>query len=546
MAVSFAPPSTFRTAKPQATQATVFPAPLRGMDARVPLAADKLDSCIWAINMVPTEYSMRVRRGYRIWQESLGAEVRSIIPYIGNAQTGAADKLFVSTENGIYDCTTQGAAPVLKVAFSTQSDDAGHGVYTNYVDESGDDLLFYADGENGLFRYDPDANTWAQATGIQAGPLALGTFDITDVVFVAVHKLRVWLVTKNANKAWYLPIRSATGDLTEFFFASKFKHGGDLVGLYNWTVDGGLGRDDHLVAISRGGDVIPWTGEDPADVTTWTTTGTFFVGPVPLGRRVASEYGGELFILSKFGISSLTALLQGSNPADPYSNQIGHKIARLLRDDLRKFGGEYGWSVRFSATIGSLIVTCPKRDDGRYRQYVYSISTEGWGLWRDVPLLSSDTWQGELMIGTDTGEVGRMDQSRDAIDISGDGGNPIEWFLLTSFSHLGSPAMFKRAKFVRCNFVAEAEPLYEVSAHYDYNTAEPPEPVGQVGPPYGSFWDSGLWGDALWSVSLQNPYYSLLGASGMGRSVAIALVGQSNVNTDLVSFDVLWDTGGML
>jgi hypothetical protein len=546
MAVSLASPSTFRTAKQQATQATVFPAPLRGMDARVPLAADKLDSCIWAINMVPTEYAMRVRRGYRVWQEGLGAEVRSIIPYIGSSQSGVADKLFVATENGIYDCTTQGGVPALKVAFSAQSVDAGHGVYQHYVDESGDDTLFFADGENGLFRYEPTTDTWAQAAGIQAGPTAIGTFDITDVVYITVHKLRIWLVTKDANKAWYLPIRSATGDLTEFFFASKFKHGGDLVGLYNWTVDGGLGRDDHLVAIGRGGDVIPWTGEDPSDVTTWTSTGTFYVGPVPKGRRVASEYGGELFILSKFGISSLTALMQGTNPADPYSNQIGHKIARLLRSDLQTLSGDYGWSVRFSANIGSLIITTPIRDDGRYRQYVYNFSTEGWGLWRDVPLLSSNTWQGELMIGTENGAVGRMDQNRDNIDIDGDGGDPIEWFMLTSFSHLGSPGQFKRAKMVRCNFVAESEPLYEVSTHYDYNTTEPPPPTGAVGPPFGSFWDSGLWGNALWSVSLLNPYYALLGTTGIGRSVAIALVGQSNVETDFVSFDVLWDTGGLL
>ena len=151
------------------------------------------------------------------------------------------------------------------------------------------------------------------------------------------HKLRIWLIERNSNKAWYLPIRAVSGDATEFFFGSKFRHGGELVGLYNWTVDGGTGRDDHLIAISREGDVIPWTGEDPADAMTWTSTGVFFIGRIPAGRKVAAEYGGELFMLSYLGLTTLSDLLRGGNPEDPFRNQIGFHIARLLRQDMKTY-----------------------------------------------------------------------------------------------------------------------------------------------------------------------------------------------------------------
>jgi hypothetical protein len=546
MAVNLATATSLRVVKPQASEPAVFPAPLKGMDARVPLAIDSMDSCLWAINMVPTEYAMRVRLGYREWQIGIGAEARTTISFFGSGSSGSADKVFIATTDGIYDCTTSGAAPVLKVAFAVQSADAGYGVYMSSVDESGDDFMFYADAENGLFRYDPATETWALATGIQEKAGSIGVVDITNIVFVVEHKLRIWFFEKDANKAWYLPIRSATGDATEFFFGSKFKHGGELAGLYNWTIDGGLGRDDNLVAISRGGDVIPWTGEDPADSSTWSTTGMFYVGPVPLGNRVASEYGGELFILSKFGISSMSGLMRGAEMADPNANQIGHKISRLLRQDLDVYGENRGWAIKFVASIGSLLVTVPLRQDGRYRQYSYNIATGGWGLWRDVPMLSSDSWKGALMVGTADGKVHRMDVNRDNVTLAGATGDPITWFLLTSYSHLGAPATFKRTQLVRPNFVAQSEPLYEITAHYDYQTDEPGQAAGSPAAGAGSLWDTGLWGDALWGVDLATPWNQLLGATGIGRSMAIALVGSSTSQTDLASIDVLWDKGGLL
>jgi hypothetical protein len=549
MAVSASLPTTFRTAKQRVSQATVLPAPLQGMDARVPLAVDSAQTCIWAINLLPTEYSLRVRKGTREWQTNVdsGEEVRTILPYTGSAASGSSDKLFAVTKNGIYDVSASGGSPSLKVSFSSNTADAGYGTFTQYVDESGDDMMFYADGDNGLFKYDPTGDTWAQHTGITADAAAINTFDMTAVNFIMVHKLRIWMVEKDQNFAWYLPIRSATGAVKEFFFGSKFRHGGELVGLYNWTVDGGYGRDDHLVAISRGGDVIPYTGEDPADVTTWANTGTFFIGPVPKGSRVASEYGGELFVLSKFGITAMSSLLRGATLQDPFTNVIGHKIARLLRADLSLQGDDYGWSIQVVADVGSIMITAPERIDGTgYRQYVYNIATQGWGLWRDVPILSSDSWTGALMVGTVDGKVYRMNANKDEVAAAGTGGVAIEWFLLTSYSHLGSPAQFKRSKLARPNFVAETEPLYKISAHYDYQTDEPAQVTGTPESGSGDVWDVGLWGTALWSSGVNTPYNDILGQSGIGRSVAIALVGESVTECDLASFDLVWDVGGVM
>jgi hypothetical protein len=150
------------------------------------------------------------------------------------------------------------------------------------------------------------------------------------------------------------------------------------------------------------------------------------------------------------------------------------------------------------------------------------------------------------MLGDENGNVFRMDVSRDYQTIAGAAGEPISFFVLTSYSHLNSPAAFKRTKFIRPNFVAETDPLYEVTAHYDYQTDEPQSVAGSPAAPTGSVWDTGLWGNALWGVDLAVPYNELLGATGIGRSMAVALVGSCTSQTDLASIDVLWETGGMM
>ena len=83
--------------------------------------------------------------------------------------------------------------------------------------------------------------------------------------------------------------------------------GGELVGLYNFTMDGGDGVDDYLVALSRAGDVVIYRGDDPSLIDLWNIVGTFYVGELPAERRVANEYGGDLYIISVFGMISAAA-----------------------------------------------------------------------------------------------------------------------------------------------------------------------------------------------------------------------------------------------
>ena len=536
-----------RVAQQNATQQTVYPPPMGGMDGRIGAAAEDLNVCLWAINMMPVEYGMRVRLGYRVWQETLPSEVRTIVPYEGLPDTGTDDKIFAMCAEGIYDVTAQSGTPTQKLAFANVNPDSGWGVYTHYIDASGDDMIYYADQANGLFIYTPGTDTWAQATGITPIAGSITTFNIADIVYIVSHKLRLWFITRNANLAWYLPVASFQGEATEFFFGAKFKHGGDLVGLYNWTVDGGSGRDDFLVAVSRAGDVLPYQGDDPSSDMTWENIGVFFIGSMPLGNRCASEYGGNLFLLSTYGITSMKELVAGGEAEDPGGSQLGAKMARFMRLDMRDYKQLHGWNIQFVSDEGLLVVNTPLREDGGYRQYVMNTITGGWGFWRDVPYVCGAAYDGDILIGDPTGRVLRMDRNVDDVPALGGDGIDIKWFVLTSFSSLGEPALNKRAKFIRPNFSSNAtRPVFDVYAYYNYLVLEPLSPITAPVATGGSLWDTALWDIDTWDSPQLSPFSHATGADGIGRTIAIAMTGRSRGPDLLLSWDMMWDTGGFL
>lgn len=418
MAIGALNPGNFKKPQQKALQTARIPAPLAGIDTRIGLSEGDPSICPYTYNIVPFEYGMRVRKGYREWQIGLdegsgaGSGVHTIIPFDGIEELGAQDKLFAVTNEGIWDVTIQGDVPVEVLQFITQSDNAGYGVYTHYTTDAGANILFYADSINGLFQYDPIGDTWAQATGI-TGPV------IESIRWVMIHKQRIWLIEENATKAWYLPVGSIAGAAVEFFFGSKFRHGGNLEGLFNWTVDGGTGVDDYLVAVSRSGDVLPYSGTDPSDAS-WNLRGTYYIGEVPRGPFFGTEHGGNLYLLSSYGITSMGDLLQGVYPpqtAGIGTQSMSGKITSVLRDRMEQSITQFGWEVRLMPSEGALLINTPRLGSGPHIQFFYNLSTQGWGLWRGVPMATFDTWRDRVVFGDADDRILYMDVAVDNLII---------------------------------------------------------------------------------------------------------------------------------
>lgn len=535
-------PSRNRPIQPQTIQSLPYPAPIGGVNAIDGLAMPMFQDAIYAFNMVPSQYGMKVRDGYREWATNVGTGgVRTVIPYISTLSS--EDKLFAAAEDGIYDVSTSTTTPTMKLSFASANATSGYGQYVTFITLSNTKFILYCDETNGYHLYTQSSDTWAAvAQGSSAGQI--DGADPGDFCFCMIWKSRVWFVQKDTGDAWYLPVGQVTGKVTRFNFSNKFKRGGYLVGLWNWTVDGGEGVDDYLVAISSAGDVVVYKGTDPDTASTFDQRGVYFIGPTPAGRRCAGSFGGELYLLSSYGLVPISKLMSGQVIIDT-SILVSRKITPLINIDMAQSRTDIGWEVKLLPTQNLLMISTPKLDNFAYIQYVQSLDTRGWALYRDFPYETGDEWNGVFYVGTSDNRILVHTGTLDNVTLADpDTGDEIEWSILTWYQDLNTPAQNKITQLIRPTFIAERVPNYSVLARYDYDLQEAlAVPIPST--PTGDVWDVAIWDTALWGVGFITAN-QLSGGAGMGRSIAIALRGTSSAKTTLVRFDLAFTFGNIL
>lgn len=291
--------------------------------------------------------------------------------------------------------------------------------------------------------------------------------------------------------------------------------------------------------------MLPYKGSDP-ESNDWQNIGTYFIGEIPRGNKIGVDYGGDLILLSEFGVTAMSDLLKSSSAVDPSEQSITFKIATLIRRDLVDLKDELGWELRYIPTQALLVLQVPLRPDGTYRQFVLLRTTQGWCYWRGVPMISVDTWRGAAVFGTQANTVERMDVARDAVNVEEDFvGFPIPFSILGNFTSLGARGLFKRCEFIRPTFLGTDPVVFNVKAFYDYQIDEAmlPPLVPEI---EGGLWDAGIWDFDVWGTDVLSPEYEVRGALGIGRTIAAACAGYGNTGTYLVSVDLMWRTGGIL
>lgn len=514
------------TPRQQTTKLAPIVAPVGGINAVTPLAAMEPTYCLEAVNLVADGPGLRVRPGYAAYATSVGTGgIRTVIPFEGTTES----KLFVSAQDGIYDVSAGGSGPwTADVTFGDGTGDAGIGVWTNFVSDAGTHYCFYAEDTNGLFRY-AESGTWAPVTDIT------GVTE-TDLCFVMQHMGRVWFVETGTATGWYLATGAISGAATPFNFGNKFRHGGELVGLYSWTVDGGDGVNDHLVAIGSGGDVMVYSGTDPSSVATWSLVGQWYVGALPAGRRVANNEAGDLFIISQYGVIPLTKLMQGQL-VQQEATQLSRNIAPLVADAMLLTRSTLGWELRNVPGENVFLLNRPQLTGFQNVQFCLSTRTYGWTQFQGLPYYTGDTWDGEFYFGDTAGTVYLMGGDTDD-------GEAIQFSMLSCFQEFGESGIYHRVQALRPVFRASGGPAYNVAARYDYDYS----PTVNLSPPSissGALWDSAVWDTAVWGGGL-SPFQSVIGGSNIGRAIAVAVAGSSVTPTTLLRIDVMFDSGGFL
>jgi hypothetical protein len=400
------------------------------------------------------------------------------------------------------------------------------------------------DETNGLLLYDEETETWsAVIEGTEARQISGA--DPVSFAFVTAWKNRLWFVERGTCTAWYLPLGQIAGVAESFDFGTKLKYGGELVGLWSWTQDGGFGIDDFLVGVSTGGDVAVYQGTDPGDASYFALKGTWYVGSVPAGRRIATDIGGDLLLLTPLGIMPLSSLIGGGEKLNP-NMYASRQVKPLVNTLMATKRTSLGWDMRLHPVDNSLMVLVPKfTEDAFDQQLVLNMTNKGWSTYQGLPMLCAETWHGTLYFGTADGRVCVNEGYVDNVKLDGSGATKVNWGFLGSFQELGKSCQ-KMVKLLRPDFITYGnQPGYKISARFDFDLSDLETGADVTQNDTGTVWDVAKWDIAKWSSGIGTA--GVFGcAPGIGSHVAIALAGSSNGKTVYVGCSITWEMGGVL
>ena len=510
-----------------------LPSPVNGMNLADPASALPASEAALLLNTVSGEGGLMARPGFQEHATALPSNARSLLAFHGSEQ--GEDRFFAALDAGIYDITASGTN-TLVYTFPVVGAQSGKGVAASYASTAGRFLL-YADESNGYLRYSQASHDWV-------APTLSGGVTAADIVFVLPWKNRVWLVEKNSSTAWYLDLEAIQGAATPFDFGRHFKRGGYLIGLWNWTRDGGSGADDKLVALSSGGDIVVFEGTDPAIDTTFNIVGSWNVGAFPAGRRLCKSNGGDLLILTTQGLLNLEKLLNGADDAALYDTR---KLRPLFVSTMQTQRTLDGWELEILPQDAVLLVNTPGPAGGVQEQFALSLSSQGWSRWRGLDIFTMTTWQGQVYFATRTGTVCRLTGYLDNVALDGStlAAKEVECWALHAYT-TGGNTRRKQVRMMKPYFrTLSAQPSVATFARYDYDTTLPNDLSVSSGVASSALWGVAQWGLALWGAS-EGVARRVKGAKGIGTAVSAGVYWKSLGRAVLIETAIWWEEGGAL
>lgn len=562
-------PGKVRGARPQTGKLAPMLLPFRGINAQAPFAQMSREYGISLVNVLAESYGLRTRRGYTEYATNIPGivPVKTMLSYLPGSAAASTysavgptlteitgrffaskpsllgpppGKLFAAKGGFLYSVGAGGIGPWVAEPIVTGTSD--YWTQTNFQNVAGTFLCITND--NGGYAIYNGA-VWAVPTmGGGAGQIA--NVDPATFCFVFAWKKRLWFIQKDTSKAWYLPVGQITGAATEFDFGEQFKHGGALAALSSWTVDGGDGLDDKLVAVSYEGDVVLYSGIDPSSATDFQKVGSWYVGPLPVGRRAVTPDGGEVHILSQFGLTPLSKLISQESLEAEAQQHISYLIDPIITWLMQQFSNYNGWQVLPLPKEELIIIGLPPEATAGIPSYLaYKVTQKGWSVIQSTGYISFVNIGPLIYAGTLDGRVVRaFDGPVDNILLGAVEGTAISCQVTPSYQPLGTEGLQKIISLVRPSFLCRVTPSLRVTVLPDYGT---PKQVTLPTLPNvsESLWHTAAWNAAVWSGIL-SPIREWLGCSGLGFAATVQLDYVAGGDTVLTNIDFWVEQGGPL
>jgi hypothetical protein len=512
-----------KSRNPETSGVITLPPPVGGWNRRDPLANMEITDAVQMDNIIPGVGAVGLRRGVEVHASGLGtgglAYVESLMVWTGPA----GEKFFAARPNAVFEITTAGAVGSAEFSSTVNA----RWQHTMFGTAAGN-FLVIANGGTDVRNYDGSSWSTPSITGVTSA----------NLIGVTSHQSRLWFVEKDKLDPWYLSVSSIAGAATKLLISPYCRLGGYLMAMGSWTRDGGSGADDVLVCVTSKGEVILFSGTDPADADAWSLIGRFKIPP-PIGRRCMVNAGSDLGILTATGIIPLSGVLAASESAQAES-AITDKIAGAFREAFYTAGTQFGWQVVEYPREQLVVVNVPYAERSIQYQYVLNINSGvAGGAWTRFKNLNANCWcvyNDKLYFGGNDGKVYRYGAGyRDPGDVT------ISATLQQAFTNCGVPEV---KRFVGARPLVRSPNDYSptVQLKTDYDTSLPSLP-STAAADTPSLWDEAVWDVSFWDAS-SVPRGTWQMVSGTGTTVSVAMTVSLAQEFTLNQTDLMFERGG--
>lgn len=503
------------------TMTTSLPAPIGGWNARDSIADMPPTDARFLENWFPSTSDIMLRNGFSNWATGLPAQVETLAAYAGST----TDKLFAWSSTSVYDATSSGAIGAAVVTALSNA----RWQYINAA-TAGGNFLLAVNGTDKLLNY--DGTTWTKVDGGSAN--AITGVTTSTLSNIALWKRRVFFTQNGSLNFWYLPTDAIAGAATSFSLQGIAYLGGYLVSVGTWTIDAGQGVNDMLVFVTSKGQVIVYTGTDPASATTFALLGVFNCGS-PIGRRCLMKYIGDMLLICEDGIVPLSALVQSTrvNPKVTLTD----KIQQATSSAVTLYGSNFGWQMLYYAGVNMLFLNVPV-SVGHQQQFVMNTITKSWCNFTGWVANCWEIFQEQPYFGA-SGVVCK------AWDTLADNGANINADGAQAFNYFGARGQQKRWTLARPMISANGVPSIQSGFDVDFEE-QLLAPISTGGAVPASAWDAALWDVNIWGGGL-SIYRYWQGVNGIGFAGSYRLqAASSGIETRWLGTDIVMERGGVL
>lgn len=464
-------------------------APIKGWNVRDGLGGMKPTYAPIMDNVIPDTSRVRLRKGMEVYATGLGSgAVETLAAY----SYGTTSKFLGFANNNIYDISSSGAASSLTSGLTNNR--------WQYVNFNG--YVVMVNGADACRKYDGSSVTTNAVTGS-------GLSSDADLIHINEFKGRLFFIEKNSMNVWYLAANGITGSATKLDFKSLCKRGGYMMAMVTWTRDGGSGPDDLAVFITSMGEVIIYSGSDPA--APWSYEGRFTIAP-PIGRRCALSVAGDVVVLTVDGFVQLSSALPTARTSTV--PEFSDLISGAVNDATMNYKDLFGWEAILYPQGRMGLFNIPIIANTTSHQYVFNTHTGGWCRFTGWNANTFGLFNEALYFGGIDGKVYKADTG------TSDNSSAIVGDVQQAFSDFGV-ADRKQFITVRPAISSDGVVVPSIGFNVDYqNVAATGTPSASPGE--GTLWDESFWDDPYWGAD-ELIAVNDLGVSGLGDVGAVRI-----------------------